>query len=72
MNGYYGACQIVVDEQLARPTLIGRPAIISQRIERFGLPLREGADYDVVNIEQARPLSRVLATVPPPKRHAKA
>ncbi len=46
------ACQIVVDEQLARPTLIGRPAIISQRIERFGLRLREGMDYDVVNIEQ--------------------
>jgi len=46
------ACQVVVDESLARPTLIGRPAVISQRIERFGLRLREGVDYDVVNIEQ--------------------
>jgi len=46
------ACQVVVDENLARPTLIGRPAVISQRIERFGLRLREGVDYDVVNIEQ--------------------
>ena len=27
------ACQIVVDEGLARPTLIGRPAVIAQRIE---------------------------------------
>ncbi|MBA4265458.1 MAG: NADP-dependent malic enzyme, partial [Comamonadaceae bacterium] len=35
------ACQIVVDEGLARPTLIGRPAIIAQRIEKFGLRLRE-------------------------------
>ena len=46
------ACQIVVDEQLARPTLIGRPAIIAQRIEKFGLRLREELDYDVVNVEQ--------------------
>ena len=46
------ACQIVVDENLARPTLIGRPAIIAQRIEKFGLRLKEGLDYDVVNVEQ--------------------
>jgi len=46
------ACQIVVDENLARPTLIGRPAIIAQRIEKFGLRLKEELDYDVVNVEQ--------------------
>ncbi len=46
------ACQIVVDEGLARPTLIGRPAVIAQRIEKFGLRLREELDYDVVNVEQ--------------------
>jgi malate dehydrogenase (oxaloacetate-decarboxylating)(NADP+) len=46
------ACQIVVDEGLARPTLIGRPAIIAQRIEKFGLHLKETLDYDVVNVEQ--------------------
>ena len=46
------ACQIVVDDGLARPTLIGRPAIIAQRIEKFGLRLTEGLDYDVVNVEQ--------------------
>jgi malate dehydrogenase (oxaloacetate-decarboxylating)(NADP+) len=46
------ACQIVVDEGLARPTLIGRPTVISQRIEKFGLRLREGRDYDIVNVEQ--------------------
>lgn len=45
------ACQIVVDDHLARPTLIGRPAVIAQRIERFGLRLKEGLDYDVVNVE---------------------
>jgi len=46
------AVQIVVDERLAKPTLIGRPAVIAQRIEKFGLRLKEGVDYDVVNVEQ--------------------
>ena len=46
------ACQIVVDENLARPTLIGRPAVIAQRIEKFGLRLKEELDYDVVNVEE--------------------
>ncbi len=46
------AAQIVVDENLARPTLIGRPAIIAQRIEKFGLRLKEALDYDIVNVEQ--------------------
>ncbi|BDT69885.1 NADP-dependent malic enzyme [Comamonadaceae bacterium OS-1] len=46
------AIQIVVDEGLARPTLIGRPSIIAERIKKFGLRLREELDYDVVNVEQ--------------------
>ena len=46
------AVQIVVDEGLAKPTLIGRPAIIAQRVEKFGLRLQEGKDYQVVNVEQ--------------------
>jgi malate dehydrogenase (oxaloacetate-decarboxylating)(NADP+) len=45
------AVQVVVDEGLARPTLIGRPAVITARIEKFGLRLSEGQDYDVVNVE---------------------
>jgi malate dehydrogenase (oxaloacetate-decarboxylating)(NADP+) len=45
------AVQIVVDEGLAKPHLIGRPAVIAQRVERFGLRLVEGVDYQVVNIE---------------------
>jgi malate dehydrogenase (oxaloacetate-decarboxylating)(NADP+) len=45
------AAQIVVDEGLARPTLIGRPAVIAQRIQKFGLRLKEGLDYDIVNVE---------------------
>ncbi len=45
------AAQIVVDEGIARPTFIGRPTIIAQRIEKFGLRLKEGLDYDIVNVE---------------------
>ena len=46
------AAQIVVDEGLALPTLLGRPKVIAERIEKFGLRLREGEDYSVVNVEQ--------------------
>ncbi len=45
------AVQIVADEGLARPTLIGRPAVIAQRIEKFGLRLKQELDYEVVNVE---------------------
>jgi malate dehydrogenase (oxaloacetate-decarboxylating)(NADP+) len=45
------AVQVVVDEGLARPTLIGRPQVMAQRIEKFGLRLMEGRDYDVVNTD---------------------
>ncbi len=46
------AAQIVVDEGLARPTLIGRPGVIATRIEKFGLRLEAGRDYDLVNTER--------------------
>jgi len=46
------AAQIVVDEGLALPTLIGRPLVIAERINKFGLRMEEGQDYSVVNVEQ--------------------
>jgi malate dehydrogenase (oxaloacetate-decarboxylating)(NADP+) len=45
------AVQVIVDEGLARPTLIGRPDILAQRIEKFGLRLTMNRDYDLVNTE---------------------
>ena len=48
------AAQIVVDERLALPTLIGRPSVIAERVEKFGLRLKEGLDYNVVNVELDR------------------
>jgi len=45
------ATQIVLDEGLAKPILIGRPAVIEQRIERLGLRIRPGRDFELVNPE---------------------
>jgi malate dehydrogenase (oxaloacetate-decarboxylating)(NADP+) len=43
------AVQVVVDEKLARPILIGRPEVLKARIERYGLRLKEGEHFDIVN-----------------------
>ena len=45
------AAQIVVDEHVALPTLIGRSAVIAERIEKYGLRLKEGVQYDLVKME---------------------
>jgi len=45
------AVQVVVDEGLAKPILIGRPEVLKRRIERYGLRIRPGVDIDVVNTE---------------------
>ncbi|WP_311766318.1 MULTISPECIES: NADP-dependent malic enzyme [unclassified Burkholderia] len=45
------AVQIIVDEKLAKPILIGRPSVIEHRIQRYGLRLTPGTDFTVVNTE---------------------
>ncbi|MBI1174860.1 MAG: NADP-dependent malic enzyme [Sideroxydans sp.] len=45
------AAQVVVDEGLARPILIGRPAVIEQRIRKLGLRIRSGEHFELVNPE---------------------
>ncbi|RZI78430.1 MAG: NADP-dependent malic enzyme [Variovorax sp.] len=45
------AAQLAVDEGLARPILIGRPAVIEARIKKAGLHLRTGIDADIVDPE---------------------
>jgi malate dehydrogenase (oxaloacetate-decarboxylating)(NADP+) len=45
------AAQVVVDEGLARPIIIGRPAVIEKRVAQFGLRIAPGADFDIVNPE---------------------
>ena len=43
------AVQVVVDEKLARPILVGRPPVLEARIQKFGLRLKQGVDFDVIN-----------------------
>ncbi|MEX2239071.1 MAG: NADP-dependent malic enzyme [Burkholderiales bacterium] len=45
------AVQIVVDEGMAQPVLIGRPLVIEQRIERLGLRVKANRDFNLVNPE---------------------
>jgi malate dehydrogenase (oxaloacetate-decarboxylating)(NADP+) len=45
------AVRVVVDEGMAKPILIGRPAVIDMRIERAGLRLKPGVDFEVCNPE---------------------
>ena len=45
------AVQTVVDENLAFPILIGRAAVIQMRIDRLGLRLRAGVDFELCNID---------------------
>ncbi|WP_240233713.1 NADP-dependent malic enzyme [Devosia lacusdianchii] len=45
------ATQVLLEERIARPILIGRPSVIEARIERFGLNLRPGTDFEVINPE---------------------
>lgn len=44
------AVQTVIDEGLARPILIGRPDVIRRRVERAGLRMQAGRDYELCNI----------------------
>ena len=43
------AIQILVDDGLAKPILVGRPEVIATRIERLGLRVEAGRDFEIVN-----------------------
>ncbi|NQU61447.1 MAG: NADP-dependent malic enzyme [Rhodospirillales bacterium] len=45
------AAQVLVDDNLARPILIGRPSVIAKRLESLGLRLEIGEGIEVVNPE---------------------
>lgn len=45
------AVQVVVDEGVAKPIMIGRPAVIERRLERFGLRIKPGVDFELINPE---------------------
>ncbi len=43
------AAQVVLEERIARPVLIGRPEVIRDRIKRFGLTIDPGVDFEVID-----------------------
>jgi malate dehydrogenase (oxaloacetate-decarboxylating)(NADP+) len=45
------AAEVVLEEGIAKPILIGRPAVIETRLKRYGLTIRPGRDFDIVNPE---------------------
>src|SRR5690606_8930114 len=47
------AMQAVVDEKVAKPLLIGRPAVIERKIEKMGLRIRNGHDVEIIDAKAA-------------------
>ena len=56
------ATQVVLEEKLARPILVGRPSVVEARIKRFGLAIKAGKDFDLINPggRSAIPLLRAI------------
>ena len=45
------AARVIIDEEIGMPILIGRPEVIAKRVDRYGLRLQEGTDYEICNPE---------------------
>src|SRR5258706_388485 len=45
------ATQVVLEAKLARPILVGRPSVVEARIKKFGLAIKAGQDFDLINPE---------------------
>jgi malate dehydrogenase (oxaloacetate-decarboxylating)(NADP+) len=45
------AAQVILEDGIGKPILIGRPLVIESRLERFGLTIRPGTDFEVINPE---------------------
>lgn len=45
------AAQVVIEEGIAAPILVGRPHVLESRLQRYGLRIRQGIDFEVINPE---------------------
>ena len=45
------AAQVLIEDRMALPILIGRPQVIESRLQRFGLSIKPGRDFEVINPE---------------------
>jgi malate dehydrogenase (oxaloacetate-decarboxylating)(NADP+) len=43
------AAQVLIEEEIAQPILVGRPSIVEARLKRYGLRIRPGTDFELVN-----------------------
>ncbi len=57
------AAQFMIEEKMARPILIGRPAVIETRLKRYGLAIRPGQDFDITNPEDDPRYREYVATL---------
>jgi len=46
------ASEIAIQDKLCQPILIGRPDVVSSRLEKFGLSIRPGKDFELINPEK--------------------
>ncbi len=46
------AAQVAIEDAICEPVLIGRPDVVSSRLERYGLRIRPGRDFELVNPQQ--------------------
>jgi malate dehydrogenase (oxaloacetate-decarboxylating)(NADP+) len=56
------AVQVVVEEGLALPMLVGRPTVIEARLARYGLSIRPGRDFSLINPEDDPRYREFVAT----------
>lgn len=43
------AAQVLIEDKIAEPILVGRPDVLAARCERFGLRIRPGVDFEYTN-----------------------
>ncbi|MCL4146015.1 UNVERIFIED_CONTAM: hypothetical protein GTU68_050396 [Idotea baltica] len=43
------AAQVLIEDKIAKPILVGRPDVLQQRCERFGLKIRPDVDFEFIN-----------------------
>lgn len=46
------ATQIVIEDGICKPILVGRPDVVESRLERYGLRIKAGVDFEIVNPSQ--------------------
>jgi malate dehydrogenase (oxaloacetate-decarboxylating)(NADP+) len=57
------AAQVVVDDGLARPVLIGRADVIERRVERFGMRMKAGVDFDIFDVQSGDQIDSLVGTL---------